>query len=92
MNGHMTETIGFVLLFLVMINGWMYLQQPGMIFYPERTLSATPEDWGLEYEDVSFSSEDGLRLHSWYIPHPGSGRIRPLSQTAGPNMNMPVLG
>jgi len=28
----------------------------------------TPEDWGLQYEDVSFQTNDGITLKGWYIP------------------------
>jgi len=71
----MTGSIGFLILVVVFLNGWMYFQQPRMIFYPDRTLSATPANWGLEYEDVMFLSEDGVRLHGWYIPHRGSEQV-----------------
>ena len=64
-----------VLLALVVLNGWMYLQQPHMIFLPYRQLDQTPADWGLEYEDVSLGAWQGPRLHGWYIPHRGSRRV-----------------
>lgn len=35
----------------------------------------TPAEQGLEYEDVSFPSEDGVPLEGWFIPAPGSDRI-----------------
>jgi len=63
----------FVGLFL--LNGLMYLQQPAMTFFPERTLVATPANWGFEYEDVALDTEDGVRLHGWYIPRPGARRV-----------------
>jgi pimeloyl-ACP methyl ester carboxylesterase len=33
----------------------------------ERNLTTTPADYGLAYEDVSFSSEDGVNLKGWYL-------------------------
>lgn len=33
----------------------------------ERNLTTTPADYGLAYEDVSFSSEDGVHLEGWYL-------------------------
>lgn len=59
---------------LVLLNGFMYLQQPSMIFYPTRELVATPSDWGLDYNDVQLVSGDGVALHGWYIPQPGAQR------------------
>lgn len=42
------------------------------IFFPDRTLVATPAAAGLEYEEVWFSAADGVKLHGWYFPgHPG---------------------
>lgn len=38
------------------------------IFSPDSELISTPADVGLEYEDVSFSSLDGVKLHGWFIP------------------------
>jgi pimeloyl-ACP methyl ester carboxylesterase len=63
------------LAFLVILNGLVYLLQPRMVFFPDDRLMATPADWGLVYEEVWLESEDGVRLHGWYLPHPGSGRV-----------------
>lgn len=63
-----------IVLLLVIINGWVYLQQPSMIFFPLRSLSATPADWGMEYEEVSLQTTNGVSLHGWYLPHSGSNR------------------
>jgi fermentation-respiration switch protein FrsA (DUF1100 family) len=31
-------------------------------------IAATPNDYGLDYEDVEFQSSDGLNLKGWFIP------------------------
>jgi len=38
-----------------------------------------PEDWGLEYRDVRFASEDGVELAAWVLLPPGyeAGQRRP---------------
>ncbi|MGD8935961.1 MAG: alpha/beta hydrolase [Thiogranum sp.] len=64
-----------VLFALVVLNGWMFLQQPGMIFFPARGLQATPADWAMSYEDVSLKSADGIKLHGWYIPAARAERV-----------------
>ncbi len=46
----------------------MYLFQSAFIYFPTKNLTATPEDRGLEYEEVYLYTEDDLRLHGWYIP------------------------
>ncbi|HEX9627963.1 MAG TPA: alpha/beta hydrolase [Acidiferrobacterales bacterium] len=64
-----------VLAALVVLNGWMYLQQPAMIFFPTRALAATPADWGLAYQDVELTAADGVALHGWYLPRAGARRV-----------------
>jgi fermentation-respiration switch protein FrsA (DUF1100 family) len=68
----MMTAIATIVLGLVLLNGFMYLRQPSMIFYPSREMVAKPSDWGLEYSDVQLVSGDGVALHGWYIPHPGA--------------------
>lgn len=60
---------------LVMINGWLFVQQPAMLFHPSRTLDAGPQDWGLHHEDVQLTTADGLALNGWFIPRDGAGRV-----------------
>jgi fermentation-respiration switch protein FrsA (DUF1100 family) len=38
------------------------------LFYPERELSLTPQDAGLEFTDVFITAADGTRLHAWWLP------------------------
>ena len=75
MKGVLVTALLSVLFGLVLLNGWMFLQQPGMVFFPQRGLDATPADWGMPYEDVSVETADGVRLHGWYIPQPGAQRV-----------------
>ena len=62
-------------LVLVLFGGWIYYQQPAMVFYPVQTMSEDPSDWGLQYEDVKLSTDDNIRLHGWYISHPDADRV-----------------
>lgn len=51
----------------------VYLGQAHLLYFPNipnRALTATPRDIGLTYEDVELTTEDGVRLHGWWIPHP----------------------
>lgn len=72
MKNRIIKNILLLLLGLVLLNGCMYLQQSSMIFFPYATLDQTPAEWGLVYEDVFLDTEDGVRLHGWYIPRHGS--------------------
>ncbi|WP_197722088.1 alpha/beta hydrolase [Sulfuriflexus mobilis] len=74
MKDKMINIIASVLLVLLLVNVWMYFQQPAMTFYPYRQFYQTPSDWGLAYEDVSLTTPDGTRLHGWYLPREGAQR------------------
>ncbi|WP_456377241.1 alpha/beta hydrolase [Thiolapillus sp.] len=72
LKGKVMKSILPLLLGWILLNGFMYLQQPSMVFFPYTTLDQTPVQWGLEYEDVYLETRDGVRLHGWYIPYPGA--------------------
>ena len=51
---------------------WFQLEKR-FVFFPVAELLYTPNDAGLEYEDVRLETSDGLTLHGWFIPGgPGS--------------------
>ena len=37
------------------------------LYFPEKHLDATPADAGLDHVDVEFPTDDGQRLHGWWI-------------------------
>ena len=44
--------------------------------HPVRSpLLKTPADYGLEFENVTFPSQDGVPLEAWHIPAPGSDKL-----------------
>jgi len=59
----------------ILVTAWLlltillYVFQPKFIYFPHRTLSFTPAAIGLSYEDITFTSSDGLTLHGWHIKH-----------------------
>ncbi|HWR86717.1 MAG TPA: alpha/beta hydrolase, partial [Rhodoglobus sp.] len=38
-----------------------------LLYFPSRTIAATPADAGLTYDDVELTTDDGQRLHGWWI-------------------------
>lgn len=41
----------------------------GAFYYPSRTTWFSPEEFGISrFEDVYFSTRDGIRLHGWWAP------------------------
>jgi fermentation-respiration switch protein FrsA (DUF1100 family) len=49
--------------------------QDKLIYFPDRTLVATPEHVGLSYQDVTFRAEDGVELHGWFVPAPAARAV-----------------
>jgi uncharacterized protein len=46
----------------------LVLLQSRLVFFPTRALEATPIQAGMPFEDVWLRTEDGLRLHGWWVP------------------------
>ena len=46
----------------------VFFREKGTVFFPDPTLIGTPADLGLAYEEVFFATDDGIRLHGWYVP------------------------
>jgi len=49
---------------------WGCQMEKSLIFYPTSDIDQTPEELGLPYEDITFTTEDGVRLNGWFIPSP----------------------
>jgi uncharacterized protein len=49
------------------ICAWLYFRQSSLVFFPYRTLEATPESFGMPYEDVRVESSDNTMLHGWLV-------------------------
>jgi pimeloyl-ACP methyl ester carboxylesterase len=45
-----------------------------MIFYPEPGVDLRPEQLGVAGEDVRILTEDGVRIHAFFLPNPGATR------------------
>jgi hypothetical protein len=71
----MMETLALVLVGVLLLNLFIYFQQPRMVFFPSRPLDATPADWGLAFEEVRFQTQDAVSLHGWYVPRAGASRV-----------------
>ncbi|MHC4478642.1 MAG: alpha/beta hydrolase [Planctomycetota bacterium] len=47
----------------------LYLMQPKFLYRPLREIPYTPGELGLEFANIFFETEDGLKLNGWYIPN-----------------------
>jgi fermentation-respiration switch protein FrsA (DUF1100 family) len=50
----------------------VYIFQSRLIHFPDHKLVTNPGTIGLEHQDAFFETDDGLRLHGWFVPSPGS--------------------
>jgi pimeloyl-ACP methyl ester carboxylesterase len=44
-----------------------------MLFFPSRTIEGSPADAGLAYRDLRFTTDDGERLHGWWVGRRAAG-------------------
>lgn len=58
-------------LFLTFIFALSLTACTNLFFQPQDTQYLTPDKIGLAYEDVYFSSTDGVKLHGWWLPARG---------------------
>ena len=67
--GSMLTSI-FVVLFVAYwgLGTILYFMQPTFLYSPVQEISNTPDELGMDFEDVFFKTDDGLRLNGWYIP------------------------
>jgi uncharacterized protein len=47
-----------------------------LLYFPVSRLDGTPREAGLTYRDLEIPTEDGERLHGWWIPRRGDGPAR----------------
>lgn len=71
------KSIKFILLFVIIF----FLLFSLFGFYnsirPPKIISKiTPQDLGLNYEEISFVTEDNLTLRGWFIPHSGKNDVK----------------
>ncbi|MHC4065545.1 MAG: alpha/beta hydrolase [Planctomycetota bacterium] len=66
--------------------GLVYIFQARLLYHPSRDCHATPADLGLEFEDLTLTTADGLKIAAWYIPSPApAGTILFCHGNAGNN-------
>jgi pimeloyl-ACP methyl ester carboxylesterase len=67
---------GALVLFLVFVLGYAMWSRfvESMIFYPVRGVAVTPKQLGIDGEEIFFATEDGIRIHAFYLPVPGAHR------------------
>ena len=46
----------------------LFLFQSKLVYFPTRVIEQTPRDFGMAFEDVTLETEDGVKIHGWYVP------------------------
>jgi fermentation-respiration switch protein FrsA (DUF1100 family) len=46
----------------------LFFMQPKFLYKPLPEVTYTPGELGLDFEDVTFSTDDGVKLTGWYVP------------------------
>ncbi len=54
------------------ILSWGCPMEEKFIFFPDSTVDVTPKDAGLSFDDIFFTTDDGVRLNGWFVPYRGS--------------------
>lgn len=60
--------IGFLTFLYIALVILVYLGQSRLVYFPTSAIDATPDLISLSYEDVWLQTEDGERIHGWYLP------------------------
>jgi pimeloyl-ACP methyl ester carboxylesterase len=60
---------------LVVVYGVSFVAIYKALHLPRQTAIKTPTDYGLKYENISFTSTDGIPLKGWWIPGSNSAVI-----------------
>jgi len=67
----MTHAIGRILavaaLAYVGVGLLLFFKQRSYIYFPSRTVRATPAELGLPYEEISLTAQDGIVLAAWLV-------------------------
>ncbi|MBI3781331.1 MAG: alpha/beta hydrolase [candidate division NC10 bacterium] len=66
------RAVPVLMLTLILAGGCVEPLEKRFIFFPDKTIVETPREWGMPYEEIYVTTEDGLRLNGWWIPGTGS--------------------
>ena len=66
----LSSLVFVVAAFCIGVLSLLYVFQEKMIFFPGKRIVDTPQTIGLQYEDVYLVTDDEIKIHGWYIPHP----------------------
>lgn len=66
---HSTLTIAVILVLLYLgLAGWVYVRQDALVYHPMAEITQTPAIYGLDYDDLTLSTSDGVNINAWFVP------------------------
>ncbi len=62
----------FIIIFLLLVLFVLYIHliESKTVFYPSAKMELTPQEVGLPYEDIYFTTKDGIKLNGWLLQRP----------------------
>lgn len=63
---------------LVLVAGYglvcllVYLFQARLVYFPGPAPRTTPAQFGLAFRELELATDDGERVHAWFLPHPAA--------------------
>src|SRR5688500_10106297 len=74
-----------VMLYLVLCVMMMWLEN-SLLFFPTKHPRGEWNPVGLKFEDAWFTTDDGVKLHGWYVPHPAPRAVMLFAHGNGGNI------
>jgi fermentation-respiration switch protein FrsA (DUF1100 family) len=58
--------LGLVFVYLLFM-AYVYVKQGSMLFFPLKEIEATPHAIGLDYQELTLHTKDGVDISAWYV-------------------------
>jgi len=69
MKSFLTRFVVILLSTMLFVSGWMLMFEDQYIYYPTKEIDHTPATYGLKFQNIHLTTEDGVVLHGWLMPH-----------------------
>jgi uncharacterized protein len=55
---------------IVLVAIWIFLRwfERANLYFPDRTITATPRSYGMAFEEVWLKTSDNVKIYGWYVP------------------------
>lgn len=66
----MIKNIIYIIIAVVLISGYIRYFEYRSLYFPMKEIEIDPSAVGLDYEDVYFETDDGVKINAWFVPVP----------------------